>query len=139
MATGSNIEIIPEPAANAGRVTGKLFGCWHRDLSWPFTVDGETYRVCLHCGAKRQFIAESWQTVGAYYRETIARDQKQEAQRNKPAPPQEKKEPQHKSAPPHKKVRSRIGLQRLVLQLRASTIFRGLRTSFVAFVEGRHS
>ena len=41
--------------------------CWHRELSWPFTTDGETYRVCLDCGARRRFIAESWQTVGGFY------------------------------------------------------------------------
>ena len=28
-----------------------LFGCMHRDLTRPFTLDGETYKVCLSCGA----------------------------------------------------------------------------------------
>ena len=45
----------------------RFFDCWHRDLSRPFTIEGETYRVCLHCGARRQFIAESWRTVGDFY------------------------------------------------------------------------
>jgi hypothetical protein len=29
-----------------------LFGCWHRNLSRPFTLSGWTYEVCLHCGKK---------------------------------------------------------------------------------------
>jgi hypothetical protein len=29
-----------------------LFGCWHRDLSRPFTLSGWTYEVCLNCGKK---------------------------------------------------------------------------------------
>ena len=27
-----------------------LFGCWHRNLSRPFTISGRTYEVCLDCG-----------------------------------------------------------------------------------------
>ena len=45
----------------------RFFECWHRELSRPFTIEGETYRVCLQCGARRQFIAESWRTVGDFY------------------------------------------------------------------------
>ena len=45
----------------------RVFACWHREMSWPFTADGETYRVCLHCGARRQFSPERWSSVGAYY------------------------------------------------------------------------
>jgi len=29
-----------------------VFGCWHRDLSRPFTLSGWTYEVCLTCGRK---------------------------------------------------------------------------------------
>jgi hypothetical protein len=29
-----------------------LFGCWHRNLSGPFTLSGWTYEVCLNCGKK---------------------------------------------------------------------------------------
>ena len=29
-----------------------LFGCWHRNLSRPFTRSGWTYEVCLNCGKK---------------------------------------------------------------------------------------
>jgi hypothetical protein len=26
-----------------------LFGCWHCNLSRPFTLSGWTYEVCLNC------------------------------------------------------------------------------------------
>jgi hypothetical protein len=29
-----------------------LFGCWHRNVSRPFTLSGWTYEVCLNCGRK---------------------------------------------------------------------------------------
>jgi len=29
-----------------------IFGCWHRNLSRPFTLSGWTYEVCLNCGKK---------------------------------------------------------------------------------------
>lgn len=45
-----------------------LLGCWHRQMSRPFTHDGETYRVCLACGARRRFDVERWKTHGTYYR-----------------------------------------------------------------------
>jgi hypothetical protein len=53
-------------------LAGWLFRCWHRNLSWPFTLEGETYRVCLHCGARRRFSPESWRAVGAFYRDTTS-------------------------------------------------------------------
>ena len=63
-----------EQAWRALRLLGKLrylflplFFCWHRKMSRPFTRDGETYRVCLRCGARRQFDLEQWQTKGDYY------------------------------------------------------------------------
>ena len=29
-----------------------MFGCWHGNLSRPFTLSGWTYEVCLSCGRK---------------------------------------------------------------------------------------
>ena len=29
-----------------------MFGCWHRNLSRPFTRSGWTYEVCLNCENK---------------------------------------------------------------------------------------
>jgi len=31
-------------------VVERLFGCWHRNVSRPFTISGRTYEVCLDCG-----------------------------------------------------------------------------------------
>ena len=53
--------------AQAGRVVARIFGCWHRKLSRPFTLDGETYRTCMACGARRRFDTKRWETVGPYY------------------------------------------------------------------------
>jgi hypothetical protein len=53
--------------AKAGVAVASLFGCWHRQLSRPFTRDGETYRACLACGARRRFDTGRWETVGGYY------------------------------------------------------------------------
>ena len=46
------------------RLVGRLFGCWHRRLSWPITRDRQTYRACL-C---RSFDPKTWQTFGPFYR-----------------------------------------------------------------------
>lgn len=34
------------------RAVDLVFGCWHRNLSRPFTLSGWTYEVCLDCGKK---------------------------------------------------------------------------------------
>jgi hypothetical protein len=47
----------------------KIWSCWHRRMSRPFTRDGETYRVCLRCGVHRRFDLEQWKTKGSYYRD----------------------------------------------------------------------
>ena len=39
-------------------------------MSRPFTRDGESYRTCLDCGARRQFDSARWEMVGAYYYDT---------------------------------------------------------------------
>jgi hypothetical protein len=50
-----------------GRLFGELFGCQHKDMSRPFSRHGETYRVCIACGAHRAFDAKQWNTSGPYY------------------------------------------------------------------------
>jgi hypothetical protein len=37
---------------NLKRALDFLFGCWHLNLSRPFTLSGWTYEVCLNCGKK---------------------------------------------------------------------------------------
>lgn len=44
-----------------------IFGCWHKELSRPFTTKNESYRVCTNCGARRQFDPETLQTHGHFY------------------------------------------------------------------------
>lgn len=50
----------------------RIFGCWHREMSRPFTLRAESYRVCLECGAHRQFNVQTWELTGAYYYEATA-------------------------------------------------------------------
>ncbi|MFZ1700094.1 MAG: hypothetical protein WBO10_09555 [Pyrinomonadaceae bacterium] len=44
-----------------------LFGCWHKDLSRPFTTKQGSYRVCTDCGARRMFDTKSFKTLGKFY------------------------------------------------------------------------
>lgn len=46
---------------------GKLFGCWHKRLSRPFTKTNISYRACLHCGARRRYNTQNLKTFGPYY------------------------------------------------------------------------
>jgi hypothetical protein len=56
-------------------IMGKIFGCWHKQLSRPFTNQKSSYRACLHCGALKRFDAETLKTVGPfYYPPTISLD-----------------------------------------------------------------
>lgn len=45
----------------------EIFGCQHRDMSRPFSRHGEGYRVCIACGARRQFDEKTWNTGGSFY------------------------------------------------------------------------
>jgi hypothetical protein len=42
------------------KVWNFFFGCRHRELSRAFTNEGETYKVCLKCGAHLPY---SWETM----------------------------------------------------------------------------
>jgi hypothetical protein len=46
---------------------GKVFGCAHKDMSRPFSRHGDTYRVCIACGAHRGFDEKTWKSRGPYY------------------------------------------------------------------------
>jgi hypothetical protein len=41
------------------RASDFLFGCPHRSLSRPFTINGRTYEVCLDCGARFTYSLET--------------------------------------------------------------------------------
>ena len=72
-------QITDESQANANceassvtgrRVSGwpnRMFGCWHKEMSRPFSDDGQSYRVCLTCGARRDFNLKRWQMQGEFY------------------------------------------------------------------------
>lgn len=45
----------------------KLFGCWHKELSRPFTDIRSSYRVCTDCGARTQFDTSNFKTLGTFY------------------------------------------------------------------------
>lgn len=45
----------------------RVFGCWHMELSRPFSQQGQAYRVCLSCGAQRQFNLRNWKMQGDFY------------------------------------------------------------------------
>ncbi|HKQ52193.1 MAG TPA: hypothetical protein VJT74_07495 [Pyrinomonadaceae bacterium] len=58
------------------RAAARIFGCWHREMSRPFTHGGQSYRACLDCGARRTFDTVNWKMVGAYYYGSPAENQR---------------------------------------------------------------
>ncbi|MEJ7849179.1 MAG: hypothetical protein WKF92_13940 [Pyrinomonadaceae bacterium] len=48
-------------------IFGKLFGCWHKNLTRPFTNDKLSYQACLDCGARRKFDLSSFKVSRAFY------------------------------------------------------------------------
>lgn len=44
-----------------------VFGCAHKQMSRPFSRHGESYRVCIGCGAHRKFDPETWKPMGRFY------------------------------------------------------------------------
>jgi hypothetical protein len=46
---------------------GKFFGCWHEEISRPFSHGQIAYRSCLKCGARKQFDSNTLKTHGAFY------------------------------------------------------------------------
>ena len=45
----------------------KLLGCRHNNISRPFAQGKTAYRVCLDCGARKQFNTKTLQTYGKFY------------------------------------------------------------------------
>lgn len=45
----------------------KVFGCWHKQLTRPFTNRNASYRACLNCGARKPFDAQNLKTFGSFY------------------------------------------------------------------------
>lgn len=49
------------------RWLARIFGCWHKQMSPPFSQDGEIYRSCMMGGARREFNVGRGKMTGAYY------------------------------------------------------------------------
>ena len=60
------------------RIVKRVFGCWHRNMSRPFTSEGQTYRVCLKCGMRRGFDLNNWRDYGPFYSEALGSSQNQQ-------------------------------------------------------------
>ncbi|PWT89558.1 MAG: hypothetical protein C5B55_11180 [Blastocatellia bacterium] len=56
---------------------GRIFRCWHRKMSRPFTRDTESYRACLRCGMRRNFDLKTWRSTGRFYTPSVKRGLKQ--------------------------------------------------------------
>jgi len=57
-------------------MVAKLFGCWHDNLSRPFTRGETSYRCCLHCGARKQFNAKTLETFGSFYGPPLVKEER---------------------------------------------------------------
>jgi hypothetical protein len=55
------------PTIRLGGWINRMFGCWHKEMSRPFSSEGQTYRACLHCGARRSFSVGRWEMRGDFY------------------------------------------------------------------------
>ena len=55
------------PAVRISGWIGRMFGCRHKEMSRPFSSDGQTYRACLNCGARRSFNIGRWEMRGDFY------------------------------------------------------------------------
>jgi hypothetical protein len=53
-------------ASVTGAAVVMMRGCWHRKMSWPLSVQGSSYRVCLGCGIKRLFDEPTFTSYGPY-------------------------------------------------------------------------
>ena len=62
--------VMPQLRDLRGKVhngLNRLFGCWHLQLTIPFTRNGETYRTCKACGARRRYDLDRWVLTGPFY------------------------------------------------------------------------
>jgi hypothetical protein len=63
-------KVIDRTQGSFGKKIGifvSLFGCWHKQLSRPFSNGRESYRTCLHCGARQKFDAAQMKTTKSFY------------------------------------------------------------------------
>ncbi len=73
MATAEKVFVYNAPRESLGilewltSLLASVFGCWHREVSRPFTRQGQTYRTCLGCGAHKRFDLNHWEDSGGFY------------------------------------------------------------------------
>jgi len=70
LSTDNDLSFAQQNASANEGVVGwmtRVLGCWHRELSRPFSSQGQTYRVCVRCGARRPFNLGSWEMQGNFY------------------------------------------------------------------------
>lgn len=65
-------QVENKPQANAFEPLKELLkmvalGCFHRNMSRPFTSDHQSHRVCTNCGARRKFDPDRWEMHGPYF------------------------------------------------------------------------
>jgi hypothetical protein len=60
-------KIDDEVFGNRLGLMAKLFGCWHKNISRPFTQQNIAYRSCLDCGARKPFNPKTLKTYGNFY------------------------------------------------------------------------
>jgi hypothetical protein len=54
--TGGSLWLaLVNPVVGMGRLLTRVFGCWHSEMSLPFSRGKVTYRTCIACGARRCF------------------------------------------------------------------------------------
>ena len=66
---GNGRRIYRDEAQDFGSKIGlfaAIFGCWHKNLSRPFTHGRNSYIVCLNCGARKHFDTDSLKTSGSF-------------------------------------------------------------------------
>jgi len=64
---GKRYNIMQALAGKISNFVTRVFGCWHGDLSRPFSREGRAYRTCLSCGAQRQFNLGNWEMQGKFF------------------------------------------------------------------------
>jgi hypothetical protein len=67
MANNGNVLRNIPLGGGIGNLVTRLLGCWHREMSRPFSRDGQAHRTCLSCGASRKFNVGRWEMQGEFY------------------------------------------------------------------------
>jgi len=60
------VQSIPS-GGGIGKLVTRMFGCRHKEMSRPFSSQGQAYRTCLDCGANRRFNVGRWEMQGDFY------------------------------------------------------------------------